>query len=122
MNGNKQEKHYTSLEQKNLYGNKGGSLMVIYNGAKGNKSRVQQMAYKLGVSQKVAEQLIKAYCEDLEETLLCGIDVNIPGVFSIKVYGEGTDRVYRGRVSAALKSRMAEMGKKSYAVSVEGVE
>ena len=95
--------------------------MVIYDGAKGNKSRVRQTAYKLGVPQKVAEQLIKAYCEDLEETLLCGVDVNIPGVFSIKVYGEGENRVFRGRVSMALKSKAAEAGKKSF-VAIDGAE
>lgn len=114
--------HCISLRLRNLYGKGAKNQMVVFDGARGNKSRVKQMAYKLGISQKVADQLIKAYCEDLEETLLCGVDVNIPGVFSIKVYGNGADRVYRGRVSMALKSKVAEASRKSYAVAIENAE
>ena len=97
--------------------------MVVFDGAKGNKSRVRQTASKLGVPQKVADQIIKAYCEDLEETLLCGVDVNVPGVFSIKVYGDGANKVFRGRVSMALKSKIAETAnKRGFAVAIEDME
>lgn len=87
--------------------------MVSFDGAQGNKSRVCVVARQTGVPIKVAEKIIKAYCQDLEDTLLNGVSVNIPGVFSIKVYDK---RIFRGRVSSTLKAKLEQRGYKGYSV------
>ena len=88
--------------------------MVSFEGRRGNRARVVEIANKNGVSIKVAEQIIKAYCNDLEESLLNGVSVNVPGVFSIKVTDSG---VFRGRVSASLSAKAQERAYTGYKVS-----
>lgn len=88
--------------------------MVTFDGARGNRSRVIAVANQLGVPVKTAEQIIKAYCKDLEDSLLNGVAISVPGIFSIKAYPNG---VFRGRVSAALSAKAAEQNVAGYKVT-----
>lgn len=87
-------------------------MAVSFNsGAKANKSRVRRLAAQFGISMEIAKQIIDAYCKDLEDTLIAGDDVNVPGVFSIKVHKDANgNNIYRGRVSVALKTKENQIG------------
>lgn len=91
--------------------------MISFEGSSGNKTRVSTVARQLGISTSVAEKIIKAYCQDLEDTLLNGVSVNIPGVFSVKVYDGG---VFRGRVSTTLKAKLEQKARnQGFSVTTE---
>lgn len=71
--------------------------------------RIYKIATKLGISRLVTESVIKEYITSLIEDCVNGEDVVIDGFISVKIMKDKDGNlVSRGRVSDALKERLAE--------------
>lgn len=76
------------------------------------KLRIQTVACKLKLPVPVVERVIQEYIESLQQSALKGEDIEVRGLFSIKMYhAEDGTYIPRGSVSLALKDKLARSKK-----------
>lgn len=74
--------------------------------------RIKTVACKLKLPIPVVDRVIKEYIESLQQSALKGEDIEVRGLFSIKMYPiENGGFIPRGSVSLALKDKLAKSKK-----------
>lgn len=84
----------------------GGIKMVVKST---QKLRIQTVACRLNLPVSVVERVVQEYIASLQQSALKGEDVEVRGLFNIKMY-HNDDGTYtpRGSVSLALKDKLAK--------------
>ena len=71
-------------------------------------SRIRKIASDLDLPITVVKRIIDEYIESLQEAVLDGEDVEVRGIFQVKVREINGELVPRGTVSPALKEKIRE--------------
>lgn len=74
-----------------------------------HREHLKSVAMANGISERLADDIIHAYIKDLQDSLMDGEDVSVPGLFSIKHKrcDDGTIAL-RGAVSVTIKRDVKE--------------
>ena len=72
-----------------------------------HRAHLYEVSKQMGISERSADMIVKAYLQDLKESLQAGESVTVPGLFtiSVKEYENGYCEV-RGSVSATIKKEI----------------
>lgn len=73
---------------------------------KTQSTRIKEVASELGISEKLTKRVIELYIESLRSDIAKGEDVEVRGLFQVKVREINGELVPRGTVSPALKERI----------------
>lgn len=73
---------------------------------KTQSTRIKEVASELGISEKLTKRVIELYIESLRSDIAKGQDVEVRGLFQVKVREINGELVPRGTVSPALKERI----------------
>ena len=73
---------------------------------KTQSTRIKEVASELGISEKLTKRVIELYIESLRSDIAKGQDVEVRGLFQVKVREINGELVPRGTVSSALKERI----------------
>lgn len=88
----------------------GCNRMVV---KKTQSARIKEIASDLNLSENLVKRVIEEYIEKLQCAVANGEDVEIRGIFQVKVREINGEMVPRGTVSPALKERIKRGYKKN---------
>lgn len=72
-----------------------------------HKAHIWQVATDNGLSERLVEDIVKAYIKDMQDSLKAGESITVPGLFSISYKKTPTGRVeLRGSVSTTIKKEV----------------
>jgi hypothetical protein len=76
-----------------------------------HKDHLYQIALENGVSERLANSIVKAYIADLHDSILAGEDITVPGLFTIHVnpikrMNGNVELELRGSVSSTIKKEV----------------
>lgn len=80
---------------------------------KTQSARIKEIASDLNLSEGLVKRVIEEYIASLQHDVACGEDVEVRGIFQVKVREINGELVPRGTVSPALKERIKRGYKKN---------